>query len=200
MVTFITGYINDLSAVKDNITLRLRILRAWMQPLYGKLHVKNLELIVLDKHFNDFLNTCADHGKIILVLQLAMMKIWDGKICVQNGYKATKLFLFDATQPIMEEEFQDAKEYSSYDFNIEDVEKSENTATRVSANSKNSTKETFICKNPPRNIVKLFDVAQDLESQTDEKTTHVSTQKNNVVDHVKQQHASDEKNKRAAGI
>ncbi|GJT30854.1 hypothetical protein Tco_0911129 [Tanacetum coccineum] len=38
----------------------------------------------------------------------------------------------------------------------------------------------------------------DLESQTDEKTTHVSTQKNNVVDHVKQQHASDGKNKRAA--
>ncbi|GJZ25698.1 replication protein A 70 kDa DNA-binding subunit B, partial [Tanacetum coccineum] len=43
-------YINDLSVVKDNITLRLQILRAWMQPLYGKQHVKNLELIVLDEH------------------------------------------------------------------------------------------------------------------------------------------------------
>ncbi|GJZ19655.1 replication protein A 70 kDa DNA-binding subunit B [Tanacetum coccineum] len=38
----------------------------------------------------------------------------------------------------------------------------------------------------------------DLESQTDENTTPVSTQKNNVVNHVEQQHASDEKNKRAA--
>ncbi|GJZ64975.1 replication protein A 70 kDa DNA-binding subunit B [Tanacetum coccineum] len=50
MPTFIAGCINDLSAVKDTITLRFRILRPWMQPLYGKQHVKNLELIVLDEH------------------------------------------------------------------------------------------------------------------------------------------------------
>ncbi|GJT67701.1 replication protein A 70 kDa DNA-binding subunit B [Tanacetum coccineum] len=116
------------------------------------------------QEFNDFLNTCADHGKIILVLQLVMMKIWDGKMCVQNGYNATKLFLFDATQPIVEEEFQDVKEYSSMLLAREDVEMLENTATRISANSKNSTKETFIGKNPPRNIVELLDVAQGVTS------------------------------------
>ncbi|GJX45921.1 nucleic acid-binding, OB-fold protein, partial [Tanacetum coccineum] len=32
------------------------------------------------QQFNDFLDTCSDHGKIIVVLQLAMMKIWDGNI------------------------------------------------------------------------------------------------------------------------
>nr|GEU65752.1 replication protein A 70 kDa DNA-binding subunit B [Tanacetum cinerariifolium] len=33
-------------------------------------------------------------------------------MCVQNGYRATKLFLFDGTQPIVKEEFQAVKEYS----------------------------------------------------------------------------------------
>ncbi|GKC50496.1 replication protein A 70 kDa DNA-binding subunit B [Tanacetum coccineum] len=116
------------------------------------------------QQFNDFLNTCVDHGKIIVVLQLAMMKIWDGKMCVQNGYNATKLFLFDATQPIVEEEFQDFKEYSNRLFAREDVEKSENMATRISTNSKNSTKETFVGKNPPRNIAELLNVAQGVTS------------------------------------
>ncbi|GJR33831.1 probable polygalacturonase [Tanacetum coccineum] len=32
------------------------------------------------KWLNDFLNTCGDHGKIILVFQLAMMKFWDGGV------------------------------------------------------------------------------------------------------------------------
>ncbi|GJS46389.1 replication protein A 70 kDa DNA-binding subunit B [Tanacetum coccineum] len=80
------------------------------------------------QQFNDFLTTCTDHGKIILVLQLAMMKIWDGKMWL---------------------------------FAREDVEKKlENTTTHISTNSKNSTKETFIGKNPPRNIAELLDVAQ----------------------------------------
>nr|GEW57500.1 hypothetical protein [Tanacetum cinerariifolium] len=91
---------------------------------------------------------------------LAMMKIWDGKMYVQNGYNAIKLFLFDATQPTVEEKFQDVKEYSGRLFARKDAEKSKNTATRISTNSKNSTKETFVGKNPPRNIVELLDVAQ----------------------------------------
>nr|GEU62476.1 nucleic acid-binding, OB-fold protein [Tanacetum cinerariifolium] len=169
----------------------------------------------------------------------------------------------------------------------EDVEKSKNTATRISTTAKKSTKETFVGKIPLRNIAELLDVAQgvtfvivgtiiaiheeegwwyvgcrsckkkvirekdmidlesdipkknafvltvlrlsddpeildsirlavtpskmdteatsstlpnitplDLESQTDENMT--STQEKNVVDHVKQQDASDGKNKRAA--
>ncbi|GJZ18393.1 replication protein A 70 kDa DNA-binding subunit B [Tanacetum coccineum] len=89
--------------------------------------------------------------------------LWS-KMCVQNAYNATKLFLFDATQPIVDEEFQDVKEYSSRLFAREDVEKSENTATRISTASKNSTKETFVGKNPQRNIVELLDVAQVVTS------------------------------------
>ncbi|GJU99852.1 ATP-dependent DNA helicase PIF1-like protein [Tanacetum coccineum] len=50
MATFVAGYINNLSAVKDNITLRVRILRTWMQQVYEKQHNKNLELIVMDEH------------------------------------------------------------------------------------------------------------------------------------------------------
>ncbi|GJY46596.1 hypothetical protein Tco_0435659 [Tanacetum coccineum] len=50
MATFIAGYINDLSAVKDNVTLRVQILRAWMQQVYVKPHITNLELIVMDEH------------------------------------------------------------------------------------------------------------------------------------------------------
>ncbi|GJW37208.1 retrovirus-related pol polyprotein from transposon TNT 1-94 [Tanacetum coccineum] len=46
-------------------------------------------------------------------------------MCVQNGYHATKLFLFDGTQPIVKEEFQVVKEYSLRLFAREDVEKSE---------------------------------------------------------------------------
>ncbi|GKB05074.1 nucleic acid-binding, OB-fold protein [Tanacetum coccineum] len=31
------------------------------------------------QQLTDFLNTCGDHGRINLVLQLAMMMFWDGK-------------------------------------------------------------------------------------------------------------------------
>ncbi|GKD90387.1 replication protein A 70 kDa DNA-binding subunit B [Tanacetum coccineum] len=31
------------------------------------------------QQLSDFLNTCGDHGRINLVLQLAMMMFWDGK-------------------------------------------------------------------------------------------------------------------------
>ncbi|GKA86821.1 hypothetical protein Tco_0808532 [Tanacetum coccineum] len=44
-----------------------------------------------------------------------------GKMPVQNAYNATKLFLFDATRPIVDEEFQDVKEYISMLFAREDV-------------------------------------------------------------------------------
>nr|GEU68754.1 hypothetical protein [Tanacetum cinerariifolium] len=88
------------------------------------------------QQFNDFLNTCANHEKIILVLQLAMMKIWDVLGVMYNGLMKSRLFARD------------------------DVEKLENTATHISTASKNSTKETFVGKNPPGNIAELLDVAQ----------------------------------------
>lgn len=49
MATYVSGYINDLSAVKDNIKLRVRIVRSWMQDVYGKPGVKNMELVIMDE-------------------------------------------------------------------------------------------------------------------------------------------------------
>ncbi|GJW29383.1 transposase, MuDR [Tanacetum coccineum] len=103
--------------------------------------------------------TLVDHEGIELQFTL-----WS-KMCVQNAYNATKLFLFDATQPIVDEKFQDVEEYSSKLFAREDVEKSENTATRISTASKNSTKETFVGKNPQRNIAELLDVTQVIQKK-----------------------------------
>ncbi|GKC85096.1 hypothetical protein Tco_1140813 [Tanacetum coccineum] len=88
------------------------------------------------QQFSDFLGTCSNHGKIIAVLQLAMMKIWDGKMCVQNGYNGTKLFTFDCTILIVDESFIDVKEYSERVFANQDVAESENTASRISTASK----------------------------------------------------------------
>ncbi|GJR88970.1 replication protein A 70 kDa DNA-binding subunit B [Tanacetum coccineum] len=110
-----------------------------------------------DNPFSDFLSTCSNHGKIIMVLQLAMMKMWDGKMCVQNGYYGTKLFVFDGSQPIVQEEFHDVKEYSMRLFAKHGIEKSENTSTRISTSSKNSMKETFVSKFPPSVIAELLD-------------------------------------------
>ena len=50
MAVFVSGYINDLSAVKDNITLRVSVLRSWTQVIYNKPHVKNLEMILMDEN------------------------------------------------------------------------------------------------------------------------------------------------------
>nr|GEW77910.1 replication protein A 70 kDa DNA-binding subunit B [Tanacetum cinerariifolium] len=50
MATFVSCYISDLSPVKDNIKLRVRILRAWLQPLYNNQQVKNMTMIVMDDH------------------------------------------------------------------------------------------------------------------------------------------------------
>ncbi|PWA44532.1 nucleic acid-binding, OB-fold protein [Artemisia annua] len=248
MDTYVSGYINDLSAVKDNIKLRVRIVRSLMQDMYGKQVIKNMELVLMDeqstkmqatvrmalvngfKHkleegsavtlsryslgeiqpnycmvnkplrlsflsntiiepcadftgsvngfdfrpfktitdlqqeedgqfdvighvvacehldnydkngrsgkkkpltfadadgnelrctlwgayaqqFQDFVDTCPNRGKIMLILQLGMMKIWDGKMGVQNGYHGTRLFLFNGHENIPKEEFVDVELY-----------------------------------------------------------------------------------------
>ena len=54
MAQFVNGYINDLSAVKDNVKLRVRVLRNWMQPVHGKSHIVNMELIVMDEQASQF--------------------------------------------------------------------------------------------------------------------------------------------------
>ncbi|GJW96113.1 replication protein A 70 kDa DNA-binding subunit B, partial [Tanacetum coccineum] len=136
---YLNGYVNDLSVVKDNIILRVRILRTWMQEVYGKQHIKNMEFIIMDEHVS-------------------------GKMCVQNGYHGTKVFTFDGSVAILKEEFSDVKEYSMRLFDKHDIEKSENTSTRISTASKNSTKESFVSKIPPRIIAELLDVAHGVKS------------------------------------
>ena len=49
IATYVSGYINDAYAVKDNIKLRVRIVRSWMQDVYGKQGIKNMELVLMDE-------------------------------------------------------------------------------------------------------------------------------------------------------
>ncbi|PWA35622.1 nucleic acid-binding, OB-fold protein [Artemisia annua] len=58
MVVFVSGYINDLSAVNDNIILRVRVLRSWTQVIFNKPHVKNLEMILMDENNTKMQATC----------------------------------------------------------------------------------------------------------------------------------------------
>ncbi|GJZ06892.1 replication protein A 70 kDa DNA-binding subunit B [Tanacetum coccineum] len=116
------------------------------------------------QQFNDFLNTCDDHDRIILVLQLAMMKFEDGKMCIQNGYWGTKLYLFNGKECISADEFKEVEEFRQRLFAKQSNEQSENTATKISISSKNSTKDNFVHKHPMRNIAELLDVEQGVPS------------------------------------
>ena len=49
MGTYVSGFMNELSAVKDDVKLRVRISHTWMQPVFGKPRVNNLELILMDE-------------------------------------------------------------------------------------------------------------------------------------------------------
>nr|GEX63564.1 hypothetical protein [Tanacetum cinerariifolium] len=159
----------------------MRILRAWLQPLYNNQQVKNVEMIVMDEHgnkikctlwgdyaqqFNDFLNSCDDHGRIVLVLQFAMInfgmarcvykmgigalnciflmatklymkmntkrskRLDKGKMCIQNGYWGTKLYLFDGNKAIYEDEYKKVEAFRQRLFANQPSEQSENTATK----------------------------------------------------------------------
>lgn len=103
------------------------------------------------QEFSDFLSKCADHGAIIVVLQLAMMKIWDGKMGVQNAYNGTKLYLFNTKDPIDTSEFNDVDDFRQSLADKQSNERSENATSRISVASKNSTKEDFVLKSPLRN-------------------------------------------------
>ncbi|GJT11497.1 transposon ty3-I gag-pol polyprotein [Tanacetum coccineum] len=49
MARFNNGFISDLTAVRDNIILRVRIVRTWMQPMRNNPKVINMELIIMDE-------------------------------------------------------------------------------------------------------------------------------------------------------
>ncbi|PWA71913.1 replication protein A 70 kDa DNA-binding subunit B [Artemisia annua] len=305
MAKFVSGFINDLSAVKDNVKLRVRILNTWMQPLFSNKQIINMEMIVIDEQaspintrmqatvrmalvnqfkdrlvegntvtlqryslgeiqpkfrivnnplrlsflsntvvekctdftgsrhgfvfrpfntitqltkeeqgqfdvvgrvvacdeldnydkngragkkkpltlmdsegtelrctlwgvyaqqFSDFLNTCSDHGNIIAVVQLAMTKIWDAKMCIQNGYHGTRLFLFNGNTSIKTDEFPEVEAFRQSLVAVEGADESEHTASRISTASKNSTKDDFVTKFPLKNIAELLDVEQGVPS------------------------------------
>nr|GEY91289.1 hypothetical protein [Tanacetum cinerariifolium] len=106
------------------------------------------------------LNSCDDHGRIFLVLQFAMMKFWDGKMCIQNGYWVPKFYLFDGNKAICEDEYKEVEEFRQRLFANQPSEQSENTAMKVSTASENSTKDNFVNQHPIRNIAELLDAEQ----------------------------------------
>ncbi|PWA71449.1 nucleic acid-binding, OB-fold protein [Artemisia annua] len=194
-------YIKDLSAVKDNITLRVRVLRTWIQEMYNKLYVKNLEMILMDETpkyrivnnalcqsflSNTLCEPCPDftgsmYGfdfrNYISITDLQIEE--DGQfgfghdlhifcrgmsltMYVQNGYHGTKLFLFNASEPIEKDEFRDVEAYRLRLFSRQEAEPS--VASRISAGSKFSTKDDFLNKYPVKNIVELLDVEKNIAS------------------------------------
>ncbi|PWA51083.1 hypothetical protein CTI12_AA464060 [Artemisia annua] len=162
MAVFVSGYINDLSAVKDNITLRVRVLRSWTQVIYNKPHVKNLEMILLDENntkmqatcrmanVNQFKNKLVE-GAAVKLERYSLGEIQPKYRMVNNALRLS--FLSNTLS-----EFKEVEEYRLRLFSREDVEPSENTASRISAGSKFSTKDDFLNKYPVKNIVELLDV------------------------------------------
>ncbi|GJT50018.1 putative ribonuclease H-like domain-containing protein [Tanacetum coccineum] len=49
MARFDNGFLSDLTVVRDNIILRVRIVRTWMQPMRNNPKVINMELIIMDE-------------------------------------------------------------------------------------------------------------------------------------------------------
>nr|GEY88748.1 replication protein A 70 kDa DNA-binding subunit B [Tanacetum cinerariifolium]GEY88749.1 replication protein A 70 kDa DNA-binding subunit B [Tanacetum cinerariifolium] len=49
MARFDKGFISDLTTVRDNTILCVRIVRTWMQPMHSKSKVINMELIIMDE-------------------------------------------------------------------------------------------------------------------------------------------------------
>nr|GEY39671.1 replication protein A 70 kDa DNA-binding subunit B [Tanacetum cinerariifolium] len=186
MATFVSVYINDLSPVNYNIKLRVRILRAWLQPLYNNQQVKNMEMIVMDEHntkmqetvrmdklkrfqhhLKEEVDSCADfngsvHGFVWRPFKSItdLKKEEDGQFDVggqviacenldnydKNGKAEKKLVT------LIDDEL----------FANQPSEQSENTATKISTASKNSTKDIFVNKHPIRNIVELLDGVQSV--------------------------------------
>ncbi|GKF10119.1 replication protein A 70 kDa DNA-binding subunit B, partial [Tanacetum coccineum] len=100
MATFISGYISDLSPVKDNIKLRVRILHAWLQPLYNNQQVKNMEMIVMDEHATvrmDKLNRFKHHLKEGNALTIQRYSMGEIKPKFRMVYNAMRLSFLSNT-------------------------------------------------------------------------------------------------------
>nr|GEY77141.1 hypothetical protein [Tanacetum cinerariifolium] len=190
MATFFSGYIKDLSPVKDNIKLRVRILRAWLQPLYNNQQIKNMEMIVMDDHMllvkllRVRISTIMtkiekqeknqSHSLMMRAIRLnarceAIMpnNLMTFQILAMTTaglfWYCTKLYLFDGNKAIYEDEYKEVEEFRQRLFANQPSEQSKNTATKISTASKNSTKDTFVNKHPIRNIAELLDVEQGVQ-------------------------------------
>ncbi|PWA85368.1 nucleic acid-binding, OB-fold protein [Artemisia annua] len=89
-----------------------------------------------------------------------MMKFWNGKVGVQNGYNATKLFLFNGKESITASDFKVVDDFRLRLLSAQTEEKEEHTASRISTASTYSTKDDFVTNHPLRKIVDLLDVKQ----------------------------------------
>ncbi|GJU55380.1 hypothetical protein Tco_1229094 [Tanacetum coccineum] len=97
----------------------------------------------------------------LLVLLFAVnMKL--GKMCVQNGYNGSKLFLHNGKESVINDDLNDIEEFRKSLVSKEGNENSENTISRISTASKHSTKDDFVKKFPFRTIAELLDVEQSL--------------------------------------
>nr|GEZ96498.1 nucleic acid-binding, OB-fold protein [Tanacetum cinerariifolium] len=127
----------------------VRILRAWLQPLYNNQQVKNMEMIVMDEH-NTMMQATVRMDKLKRFQHHLKEDVW-----------GTKLYLFDGNKAIYEDEYKEVEECRQRLFANQPSDQSENTATKISTASKNSTNDTFVNKHPIQNIAELLDVKQD---------------------------------------
>ncbi|GJT41604.1 replication protein A 70 kDa DNA-binding subunit B [Tanacetum coccineum] len=87
-----------------------------------------------------------------------------GKMCVQNGYNGSKLFLHNGKESVINDDLNDIEEFRKSLVSKEGNENSENTISRISTASKHSTKDDFVKKFPFRTIAELLDVEQGMAS------------------------------------
>nr|GEZ23182.1 hypothetical protein [Tanacetum cinerariifolium] len=87
-----------------------------------------------------------------------------GKMCIQNEYWGTKLYLFDGNKAIYKDEYKEVGEFRQRLFANQPSKQSKNTAMKISSTSENSTNDTFVNKHPIRNIAELLDVEQGVQS------------------------------------
>ncbi|PWA50531.1 nucleic acid-binding, OB-fold protein [Artemisia annua] len=79
---------------------------------------------------------------------------------VQNGYNATRLFLFSGKESITASEFKAVDDFRQLLLAKKADDTSEHTVSRISTASKYSTKEDFTTSSEMRHIVELLDVPQ----------------------------------------
>ncbi|PWA73059.1 replication protein A 70 kDa DNA-binding subunit D [Artemisia annua] len=122
---------------------------------------------VYAQQFSDFLNKCDDHGKIIVVVQLAMTKIWDGNVADLESQTDENT----TPQNVSKNGNADIDKSPSGTISQEKRKADEVEKTVLAYEEENTTSS------------KVADVTPfDLEPQTDENTTPQNVLKNGNAD------------------